>query len=188
MSPLRQETEASFKINKNKNVWYDHGIGEGGSLIDFATEYYRCDVSEALQKISLFHSQKFVKNIAERPPVHLHQNSVRNEQAAGEAAIKIIAAKKPIRDLLLCSYLRKGKIDKSVADKYCEEVVFKMNEKEREFKVIGFKNNAGGYELRNEFFKGSNSPKYVSYFDNIVADKIKDAACTLMHCQQLNCK
>ena len=28
------------------------------------------------------------------------------------------------------------------------------------------KNNAGGYELRNEFFKGSSSPKYISYLDN----------------------
>ena len=30
----------------------------------------------------------------------------------------------------------------------------------------GFKNNAGGYELRNEYFKGSSSPKYVTYVDN----------------------
>ncbi len=74
---------------------------------------------------------------------------------------------------MLCSYLRKRKIDKSVADKYCYEVVFKVNGKEREFRAIGFKNNAGGYELRNEFFKGSSSPKYVSYFNNNATDKIK---------------
>ncbi len=28
LSPLRQEKEASFKVNKNKNVWYDHGIAK----------------------------------------------------------------------------------------------------------------------------------------------------------------
>jgi hypothetical protein len=173
ISPLRQEKEASFKVNKNKNVWYDHGIAKGGNVVDFVTEYYRCNVSEALQKISLFHPQNIIKNIADRPPVHLHQHSVRNDEATGETAIKIIAAKKPITDLLLCSYLRKRKIDKSIADKYCDEVIFKIKDKEREFKAIGFKNNAGGYELRNEFFKGSSSPKYVSYFDNNVPDKIK---------------
>jgi len=173
LSPLRREKEASFKVHKNKNVWYDHGIAKGGSLIDFVIEYYRCNVSEGLQKISLFHPQNIVKNIAERPPVHLPQNSVRNEEDAGETAIKIIAAKKPITDLLLCSYLRQRKIDKSVADKYCYEVLFKVNGKERDFTAIGFKNNAGGYELRNEFFKGSSSPKYVSYFDNNATDKIK---------------
>ena len=173
LSPFRNEKDASFKVNKTKNVWYDHGIGKGGSLIDFATEYHHCNVSEALQKISLFHPKNIIKNIAGGPPVHLPQNSVRNEEAAGETAIKIIAAKKPITDLLLCSYLRKRKIEKSVADKYCYEVVFKVNDKDKEFTAIGFKNNAGGYELRNEFFKGCNSPKYISYFGNNVTDKIK---------------
>ncbi len=142
-------------------------------MIDFVIEYYHCNVSEALEKISLFHPQNIVKNIAERPPVHLHQKGVRNEEVPGETAIKIIAAKKPITDLILCSYLRKRKIDKSIANKYCDEVTFKINDKEREFRALGFKNNAGGYELRNEFFKGSSSPKYISYFDNNEPDKIK---------------
>ncbi|MDQ2720431.1 MAG: CHC2 zinc finger domain-containing protein [Bacteroidota bacterium] len=82
LSPLRQEKEASFKVNKNKNVWYDHGLAKGGNVIDFVTEYYRCNVSEALQKISLFQPQNFIKNSAERPPVHLHQNGERNDEAA----------------------------------------------------------------------------------------------------------
>ena len=38
--------------------------------------------------------------------------------------------------------------------------------KEKIYIAIGFKNNAGGYELRNEYFKGSSSPKYVTYLDN----------------------
>ncbi len=173
LSPLRKEKEASFKVHKNKNVWYDHGIAKGGSMIDFVIEYYHCNVSEALQKISLFHPQNILKNIAGGPPFHLPQIGVRNEEDAGETAIKIIAAKKPITDLLLCSYLRQRKIDKSIADKYCYEVAFKVNGKERDFTAIGFKNNAGGYELRNEFFKGSSSPKDVSYFDNNVPNKIK---------------
>ena len=58
LSPFRDEKEPSFKINRNKNVWYDHGIGKGGKLVDFAMEFYRCDVSEALQKISFFSPAK----------------------------------------------------------------------------------------------------------------------------------
>ena len=164
LSPLRQEKEASFKVNKNKNVWYDHGLGRGGSLVDFAKEFYCCDVSEDMQKISLFHPQKFVQNIIERLPIHLHQNDERNGEVAGETAIKIIAAKQPLTDPNLCSYILKRQIEKNIADKYCHEIKFAIAEKE--YKAIGFKNNAGGYELRNEFFKGSNSPKYVSYLDN----------------------
>ena len=30
LSPLRQEKTASFKVNRQKNVWYDHAFGKGG--------------------------------------------------------------------------------------------------------------------------------------------------------------
>ncbi len=166
LSPLRQEKEASFKVNKNKNVWYDHGLGKGGKLVDFATEYYHCNISEGLQKISSFHPQNNHQNIVARPPVHPNKSSLLNEVVSGETAIKIIAAKKPIHDLMLCRYLRQRLIQKSIADKYCYEVLFKVNNKEKDYRAIGFKNNAGGYELRNEYFKGSSSPKYVSYLNN----------------------
>jgi hypothetical protein len=134
--------------------------------VDFATEYFRCNVSEALQKIVSFQQQKYLsKNIGVRPPVHL-QNILLEHKDAGETAIKIIAAKKPIQDLMLCRYLKQRRIEKNIADKYCYEVSFKMYDKEKEYRSIGFKNNAGGYELRNEYFKGSSSPKYVSYLNN----------------------
>ena len=29
ISPLRNEKEPSFKVNKTKNVWSDHGLGKG---------------------------------------------------------------------------------------------------------------------------------------------------------------
>ncbi len=52
LSPFRNEKEASFKLNKTKNVWYDYGAGKGGSVIDFVTFYFNCNVSSTLQKIS----------------------------------------------------------------------------------------------------------------------------------------
>ena len=169
LSPLRNEKKSSFKINRIKNAWYDHGIGKGGSLVDFATEYYRCNVSEALQKIVSFQEQKNLsKNIAVRPPVHL-QNILSDDKDAGETAIKIIAARQPIKDPSLGRYLEQRKIDKNIADKYCHEVIFTISDKEKEYRAIGFKNNAGGYELRNEYFKSSSSPKYVTYMDNKAA-------------------
>ena len=32
-SPLREETDASFKVNAELNQWYDFGIGKGGNII-----------------------------------------------------------------------------------------------------------------------------------------------------------
>jgi DNA primase len=33
-SPLREEKTASFKVNTKLNVWYDHGLGKGGDIIN----------------------------------------------------------------------------------------------------------------------------------------------------------
>ncbi|MEP7231872.1 MAG: toprim domain-containing protein [Ginsengibacter sp.] len=165
-SPFREEKENSFKINRSKNVWYDHGAGKGGGVIDFIIEFYKCDVSDALQKLSSFHLQKFVKNNYQRPLFHLHENSLLNHRDATETGIRIIAAKQPIDDPILCRYIRQRRIEKSIADTYSYEVHFTAGEKEKIYKAVGFKNNAGGYELRNEYFKGSSSPKYISYFNN----------------------
>jgi DNA primase len=166
LSPFRDEKDPSFKVERNKNVWYDHGLGKGGKLVDFVIEFYHCNVNEALQKISFFQQQKSFENNNVRPQFHLQENTLLNRQDARETTIKIIAAKKPIEDLMLCRYLKQRRIEKSVADTYCYEVQFINADKEKIYKAIGFKNNAGGYELRNEYFKGSSSPKYVTYLDN----------------------
>ena len=58
LSPLREEKKASFKVNRKKNVWYDHGFGKGRNVIEFAVQFFNCNVSEALLKISSSHQQK----------------------------------------------------------------------------------------------------------------------------------
>ena len=198
LSPFRDEKEASFKIDKNKNVWYDQGAGKGGTVIDFVMQYFNCDVTKALQKLSSYQqvpqkrfiateSSSFIivpkvqqqeifdasnniiktqKSNQGRPPFHLHENSLINHRDAAETAIEIIAAKQPITDMVLCRYLKLRRIDKTVADTYCHEVVFKFGDRDAKHIAIGFKNSAGGYELRNSFFKLSSSPKYVTYINN----------------------
>ena len=32
LSPFRQESHASFKVNTDRNQWYDFGIGKGGNI------------------------------------------------------------------------------------------------------------------------------------------------------------
>ena len=171
LSPLREEKEASFKVNRNKNVWYDHGLGKGGDVIEFAVQFFNCAANEALQKISFFHPQKNRLHPSEKSLLHQHQNlRVNSINNTAETSIKITAAKQPITDFFLASYLKKRKINQSIAIKYCSEVSFELNNKI--YKAIGFKNAAGGYELRSEAFKGSSSPKYVSYFNSKNAKSI----------------
>lgn len=143
LSPLREEKTASFKVNRKQNVWYDHGLGKGGTIIDFGTLYYHCTVSELLQKlksgnevISSFHP--------------LEQRSI--------AANKIqILSSTEITDPTLRNYLHSRKIPLVIANQFCSQVAFEINNKKH--LAIGFQNNSGGYELRNYYFKGSSSPK-----------------------------
>ena len=32
-SPLRKDNNYSFSVDYLRNIWYDHGLGEGGSII-----------------------------------------------------------------------------------------------------------------------------------------------------------
>jgi len=52
----------------------------------------------------------------------------------------------------------------NIADRFCREVDFLLYGKKHT--VIGFPNKSGGYELRNEHFKGSSAPKDITFLDN----------------------
>jgi DNA primase len=52
LSPFRDEKTASFKVNRKVNVFYDHGIGCGGDLIDFGTRFFNCSISEFLHRLA----------------------------------------------------------------------------------------------------------------------------------------
>ena len=38
-APYRTERTPSFKVDTNKNVWFDFGIGKGGDIFDLAGEF-----------------------------------------------------------------------------------------------------------------------------------------------------
>ncbi|MES2328771.1 MAG: hypothetical protein V4539_04155 [Bacteroidota bacterium] len=79
--------------------------------------------------------------------------------------IKIISTH-AVSNVYLLNYLRGRKIDFEIATKYLVQVRFQLSANGKIFYAIGFKNNAGGFELRNAFFKVSSSPKFISYFNN----------------------
>jgi len=156
LSPLRDEHTASFKVNRKANIWYDHGLGKGGNLVDFGLKYYHCSVSELLERFN---------NSLSLQPQPLTMIAV--QKTASESNIKIISEKK-LYSLSLLSYLKQRRIAENVADNYCREVLFELNNKK--FTAIGFRNNDGGFELRNQWFKGSCSPKTVTSIENNAND------------------
>jgi len=154
LSPLRQEKTASFKVNRKLNVWYDHGMGKGGNLVDFGVLFHGCTVTEFLQKLA----EKTAQNFS----FHPHHSPSQSPPDAGEKGL-IVTAASPITNPSLCRYLRQRNIDLELAKQYLKEVSFEL--KGKSFRALGFENNSGGFELRNEHFKGSSSPKDTTLFD-----------------------
>ena len=80
-----------------------------------------------------------------------------------DTSIRVIKVGEII-SLTLQNYLAQRGIPLELAKQYCKQVEYDLNG--NIFTAIGFKNNAGGYELRSQYFKGSASPKDVSFIDN----------------------
>lgn len=153
LSPLRNEKTPSFKINRKLNRWYDHGIGKGGNIIDFAILHTNCTVGEFLHQMSAgFSLQQPERHVAER-----------REDNTAESKI-IIVKEKAISSFSLLRYLQQRRVPVSLAERYCRQVHYVL--KEKEYFGIGFKNNSGGYEIRTPFFKTSSAPKDITTFNN----------------------
>jgi|ERR1035437_3850062 hypothetical protein len=153
LSPFREEKNPSFKVNRKFNVWYDHGLGKGGNLVDFGILYYRIPVNELLEKLEQ-------KNFFFHQPIG---NISQKEKAGEKEKISIINVRQGITFLPLTKYLKTRRIPLKIADVYCREIDFRLYDKKHT--AIGFKNKAGGYELRNEYFKGGSSPKDITLFN-----------------------
>jgi len=149
LSPLRSETQASFKVSKQLNRWYDFGIGEGGNVIDLICLIENCEVKEALR----FLDQESITPTYSSPNNHRPNN--RKIQ---------ITAVKPLDHPALLYYLKFRKINVALAKHFCNEVWYQWNEKQ--YYALGLKNKLGGWELRNKYFKNSSSPKTFSLVEN----------------------
>ncbi len=153
-SPLRDEKTPSFKINKRINCWYDFGLGKGGTIIDFGIEYFKCSVKEFLYKL------RSTETTISQPALSIQCNELKpRAERDDQSKIKIVDAYS-LKSPGLISYIKSRSIDLEITKKYCQEVVFELYN--RSHTAIGFKNDSGGYELRNAFFKGSSSPKFTT--------------------------
>ena len=147
-APYRMERRPSFKVDINRNVWFDFGIGKGGDIFDLAGEFIG---SEDF----LLRAAFIARNGAYPLPIIEHPQ--RNEEK--EPIFEDIWVR-PLQDSKLLGYLRERGIFADTVITNCEEVRYRVHGKR--YYAIGFRNEAGGLELRNRFFKGCIPPKDIS--------------------------
>lgn len=146
-SLLRNESTPSFKVNTERNQWYDFGSGEHGDIIDLVCALHRCSISEAIQ------------HLCETKQVAHQEFSFGGKRKFSERKLEILSAQ-PLSNPNLLRYLTARAIPLTVANSYCSEVLF-QNMK-RTYYAIGFANDALGWEIRNMYFKGCVAPKAVT--------------------------
>jgi hypothetical protein len=151
-SPLttQRDRTPSFKINRKLNSWYDWSEGKniGGNLVDFGILYHQCSVADFLEKLN-------------GNKISIRQVPLEKEDK--ESQIQILTVKE-LQSLPLIKYLNQRKIPAHIYNDHCKEVTYQL--KDKAYYSIGFKNDVGGYELRNEYSKLSSSPKGSTFIDN----------------------
>ena len=150
-SPFREERTPSFKVNTKYNVWFDHGTGEGGTILDLGAKIHQCSLYEFLVMLSE----------GNHNAISLHQHQSLIEKPENKL---VVVSAKDLSNADLINYLDSRGIDLELANRFCKEIEFRIGPKT--YKAIGFPNRSGAYELRNRWFKGSSSPKDISMIQN----------------------
>lgn len=145
LSPLHNENTASFKVNVDKNVWYDFGLGKGGGLATLVNLLYHPN-----------NFQEYLHHLTGIRTPFLATPQITREDTAVFCNVEV----KSLNNSALLRYLGKRGITQQVANLYCKEVHYQNRGKS--YFAVGFPNRSGGYEIRNAYFKGCISPKDIS--------------------------
>ncbi len=170
LSPFRSETQASFKVSKRLNRWYDHGEGIGGNVIDLICRIQHCTVSDALRTIGDDNSSFFFQ---QRPGFKVEQILVKEVKELTHYALR--------------GYLNSRYILFITAKEFIREVHYSF--KNKNYFAIGFKNDSGGWELRNKYYKNCSSPKDITHIKKgnkelIVTEGVFDLL-SLLSCNEI---
>ena len=117
-SPLREETEASFKVNTERNQWYDFALGKGGNIIALAQELYCSD-----------HVPYLLQRIGEQTPSIRPVSFSFGKQSSSEPSFQQLEIV-PLSSPALLTYLQERGINIALAKRECSEAHFAHNGKQ----------------------------------------------------------
>jgi hypothetical protein len=158
-SMLHTETQPSFYVKDPLGVWYDQGLGKGGTIIDFGLAYWNLPFQETLEKI--------VQVCGTNLPL---VNYDRQENARKRSAVKIphyeIEEIKPLgNNPQITNYLNYRGIWQAAQGSLKEVYYFVEDHKKQRkyFFAAGWQNELGSWEVRNKYFKGCLGHKAISF-------------------------
>lgn len=164
-APYREDRTPSFKVNKDKNIWYDFGTAQSGDIIDLAALLYQSkDVSRLLKLI-----EGAAPALAPRIRTPISQSGERLTDQFRN--VKVV----DLNHDALKSYLQSRGIYRAIGECECKEVHYTCHKKE--YFAVAFPNNSGGFEIRNPYFKGCIAPKDISIIQK--TERLRGRCCCL---------
>lgn len=155
-SPKTNEQTPSFFVNPSKNVFFDYSSNENGDVIRLVQYLQGLDFTTAcnyLEKISNGLINPFTQN----------SFSFCGNEGINPKNTIMIDTVKPLQSNSLIAYCDSRKIPFHIAFKFLSEVHYTNNGKK--YYSLGFRNDKGGFELRNQHFKGCTAPKAITTFE-----------------------
>jgi len=143
----REEKIPSFCVDFIRNTAFDFGTGKSYDVISVVQQIKKCSVSEALKYLSSFNFRTEAEYL--------------NQETQSEISYRILKITE-IRHPALIQYLDSRKV--SQQKKWVHEVHYKFNG--RNYFGIGFKNDSGGFEIRNKYAKLCLGSKDVTWINN----------------------
>jgi hypothetical protein len=152
----KDDTTPSFMVDDQLGVWYDHGLGIGGNIIDFGLAYWKgigfADVVIKLQEV--YPVTVSTERVANRPrkAVKLPSYVVEETKALGTHPA-------------ITNYLKERCVFPEAKGSVSEVYYYVQDDKgqRKQFFAAGWKNESGGWEVRNKYFKGCLGRKAITF-------------------------
>lgn len=157
LSMLRDNDKSpSMSVNDQLGVWFDHGAGKGGNIIDFGIAYWKgLNFAEVVQKIQETLSSGTVaapritrpQNVSKKPNYIVYQTKLLGTHPA------------------ITEYLQSRGVFQ-VAKPYLREVYYYVEDENggrKNYFSAGWQNEQKAWEVRNRLFKGCMGPKAISF-------------------------
>lgn len=132
----REERTPSLSVDYIKNTAFDFGTGKKYDNVSIIQAIKQCSVSEALEYLERLDYSGSQKN---------YEKGFKKSLKANCQILKV----NPVEHPALIQYLKSRKLESQISE--LEEIHYELNG--RNYFGIGFKNDSGGYEIRNSFVK-----------------------------------
>lgn len=145
-SPFRSEKTASFSVQRKTNRWKDFGEnGRSGDIIDLAVKLWGTDFKETINRL----------NCSDYATIKVSLPTIDSEPT-----FKLKKLNEVVQNKALISYLKSRRVTPIKVAGLVGEIYYEVNG--MNYFSLAFKNDSGGYEMRNKYCKNCFGQKDVT--------------------------